>query len=65
MGTSTETTAATVERWRSRGRTTISIESNDDGEWRASQRGVDVVGRGETAALAAAAYCLRVEAGDE
>lgn len=64
MNTSTEP-AATVGRWRIRGRTTIVLETNADGEWRASQPGVDVAGRGETAALAASAYCRRVEGADE
>lgn len=65
MGTSIETAAATVERWRTRGWTTIVLESNEHDEWRASQHGVDVTGRGETAALAAADYCRRLEADDE
>lgn len=65
MGTSIESAATTVERWRTRGRTTITLESNDDGEWRATQHGVDVTGRGETAALAAADYCRRLEERDE
>lgn len=64
MGTSIETTAATVDQWRIRGRTTIVLESNGD-EWRASQHGVDVTGRGETAALAAAEYCHLLEERDE
>lgn len=61
MGTSTEIAASSVERWRIRGRTTIRLESNGDGEWRATQRGVDVTGRGATAAVAAANYCRRLE----
>ena len=65
MGTSAERAAATVERWRTRGRTTIVLERVGDDEWRASQEGVDVEGRGESAALAAADYCRRVEAADE
>jgi hypothetical protein len=65
MGTRIETAAATVERWRTCGWTTIVLEANGDDEWRASQQGVDVTGPGETAALAAADYCRRVEADDE
>ena len=64
MGTNVEATRAAVERRRTRGRTTIALETNDDGEWRASQRGVDVTGRGETTPLAVAAYCRRLEAED-
>ena len=64
MGTSAETAARTVEGWRTRGRTTIVLESNGD-EWRASQRGVDVMGRGATATAAVTDYCRRLEDGDE
>lgn len=64
MRTDVKTAATAVERWRTRGWTTIVLESNDE-EWRASQHDVDVTGRGETAALAAADYCHRLEAGDE
>lgn len=53
-----------VERWRTRGWTTIVLERRGDEEWRATQDGVDVEGRGTTAAGAAAAYCRRVS-GDE
>ncbi len=65
MGTSVESPAATVDRWRTRGRTTIVLETNDDGEWRASQEGVSVEGRGDSAASAAANYCRRLEGRDE
>lgn len=65
MGTNIEVTTATVERWRTRGSTTIVLETNEDGEWRASQRGVDLTGRGETAALAVAEYCRRIEGNSE
>jgi hypothetical protein len=55
----------TVRDWRTRGWTTIVLETAGD-EWRATQEGVDIEGRGETAALAAADYCRRVEArGDD
>lgn len=40
-------------------------ENGESGEWRATQDGVPVVGRGETAAQAAAAYCRKVDALDE
>lgn len=65
MGTSMETAARTVERWRTRGWTTIVLDEREDGEWRATQHGIDVEGRGETAALAAADYCRRVEGANE
>jgi hypothetical protein len=65
MGTSIDADATTVERRQARGRTTIALEATRDGGWRATQDGVDVVGRGETAALAAADYCRRVEEADE
>lgn len=60
MDTSSEPVARTDDQWRTRGTTTIRVERRD-GEWRASQRGVDVTGRGESAALAAADYCQRLE----
>ncbi|MFB6137383.1 MAG: hypothetical protein ABEJ42_03445 [Halobacteriaceae archaeon] len=44
-----------------RGRTVIELERAGDG-WTATQRGVDLVGRGPTAARAAAAYCRLVVA---
>lgn len=56
--------ADAVERWQTRGWTTVVLEQRDDGEWRATQAGVDCEGRGETAASAAAAYCRRI-GGDE
>lgn len=52
-------------RWRSRGLTTIVFAERDDGTWRATQRGVDVVGYGATAADAAAAYCRRMRSGED
>lgn len=52
------------DAWYRRQWTTIVLEA-DDGGWRATQTGVDVEGRGETAADAAADYCRRVaETGD-
>ncbi len=39
--------------------TTIELEQDGDA-WRATQQGVDLVGRGETAASAAANYCQLV-----
>jgi hypothetical protein len=45
--------------------TPIVLEEHDDGSWRATQRGVPVEGRVETAAAAAAAYCRNVESSDE
>jgi len=65
MGTSIDAAATTAERRQVRGRTTIALEMARDGGWRATQDGVDVVGRGETAALAAADYCRCVEEADE
>lgn len=37
--------------------TTLQLEPTDDGHWRATQRDVELTGRGETAAQAAANYC--------
>lgn len=37
--------------------TTLLLEQTEDGAWRATQAGVDLVGRGPSAALAAARYC--------
>lgn len=65
MGTSTETVDRTVRQWQRRGWTTIVLEEHEDGRWRATQEGVACEGVGETAALAAAAYCRRVEGRDE
>jgi len=45
--------------WYRRQWTTIVLEADDSG-WRATQTGVDVEGRGETAADAAADYCRLV-----
>lgn len=52
------------ESWYARGFTTLVLEQNDRGEWRARQDGVDAVGRGETAQRAAADYCLRLAEDD-
>ena len=41
--------------------TTIQLEPTDDGHWRATQADVDLLGRGETAAAAAANYCELVD----
>lgn len=65
MSTDLDDAKATVAEWRTRGWTTILLEERDDGGWRATQGGVSVEGRGETAALAAAEYCRRVEGTDE
>jgi hypothetical protein len=53
----------TAERHRTHW-TTIVLEERRDGSWRATQRGVPVEGRAETAAAAAGAYCRKVENGD-
>jgi len=37
--------------------TTIRLERAEDGAWRATQPDVELVGRGQTAARAAAHYC--------
>jgi hypothetical protein len=42
--------------------TTVVLESRD-GEWLATQGGIPVEGRGETAAEAAAAYCRKIDEG--
>ncbi|MFB6150188.1 MAG: hypothetical protein ABEJ40_00130 [Haloarculaceae archaeon] len=47
--------------WRTEGLTTLTLERNESGQWRATQEGVDAVGRGETAQRAAANYCHAVE----
>jgi len=44
--------------------TTVVLEEQSDGQWLATQRGVDVEGHGETAAEAATEYCRRVEHGE-
>jgi hypothetical protein len=41
--------------------TTVLIDKCDDGEWVATQRYVDLVGLGETAAEAATQYCSLVD----
>lgn len=71
MGTNTESTNGsnredesdeeTARRWRNARMTTVILNKEDDGEWDATQRGVDVVGHGETAADAAATYCRLVD----
>lgn len=45
-----------------RGRTLIELRQDADGEWTATQLGVETVGTGETAALAAMQYCRRIAA---
>lgn len=40
--------------------TTVVLDKTDDGEWYATQRGVDLFGHGQTAADAAATYCRLV-----
>lgn len=42
--------------------TTVVLEERGD-EWLATQGGIPVEGRGETAAAAAAAYCRKIEEG--
>lgn len=73
MGTETDRVTATnstaeyerqVAEWYRRRTTTIVLEETDDGDWHATQRGVDVHGYGETAAAAAAAYCRRIDGND-
>ncbi len=51
----------TARRWRNARMTTVILDKEDDGEWYATQRGVDIVGHGETAAEAAATYCRLVD----
>lgn len=45
-----------------RGRTLIELRQDADGEWTATQLGVETVGTGGTAALAAMQYCRRIAA---
>lgn len=42
--------------------TTVVLEERN-GEWLATQGGIPVEGRGETAAAAAAAYCRKIDEG--
>lgn len=56
---------ATPARWHVRGRTTIELRQRGPDEWLATQRGVDVEGRGDSAAAAAAAYCRTVDGGGD
>lgn len=42
------------------GRTTLELTQLKDNRWRATQRDVDLVGYGETGALAAMDYCRKV-----
>jgi len=42
--------------------TTVVLEERE-GEWLATQGGIPVEGRGETAAAAAAAYCRKIDDG--
>jgi len=44
--------------------TTVVLEEQPDGQWLATQYGVDVEGHGATAAEAATEYCRRVEHGE-
>lgn len=50
---------------RQRGRTLIELRQHADGEWTATQLGVDTVGTGETAALAAMHYCRHIAEGTD
>jgi len=71
MGTNTESADGTdrvdesyretARRWRNARMTTVLLDKRGDGEWFATQRGVDLVGEGETAAEAAAEYCRLVD----
>lgn len=56
---------ATPARWRVRGHTTIELRQRGPDEWLATQRGVDVEGRGQSAAAAAAAYCRAIDGNDD
>jgi hypothetical protein len=52
--------------WQTEGYTTLVLERDKLGQWRASQDGIDTYGHGETAQTAAANYCRTVvEATDE
>jgi hypothetical protein len=51
----------TACRWRNARTTTVILDKEDEGEWYATQRGVDLVGHGETAVEAAAEYCQLVD----
>jgi len=44
--------------------TTVVLKEQPDGQWLATQHGVDVEGHGPTAAAAATEYCRRVEHGE-
>lgn len=50
----------TVDSTVQQGRTLIELSRRDDGTWLATQPCVDVVGEGETGALAAMEYCRKV-----
>lgn len=65
MATKTDSVETVGERWRTRGRTTIELRQNDCGEWLATQYGVEVMGRGHSAAAAAADYCRAIDAGQD
>ncbi|MFQ3293226.1 MAG: hypothetical protein ACI9PP_000109 [Halobacteriales archaeon] len=56
-----ESYAETAQRWMNPRTTTVVLDEREDGTWFATQRGVDVVGQGETAAKAAAEYCRLVD----
>ena len=43
--------------------TTVLLEERSDGEWLATQGGIPVEGRGQTAAEAAAEYCRKIDDG--
>lgn len=62
--TTTGEAESTVDDLQKRGSTTIRLEKRDDVQWFATQGGVPVEGRGESAAEAAAEYCRKVESMD-
>lgn len=43
----------------------LELREQDDGRWTATQTGIDIVGTGETAALAAMAYCRHIAEGTD
>lgn len=43
------------------GRTTIELYTTESARWLATQRGVDVVGRGATAARVVGEYCRKLD----
>lgn len=46
-----------------RGRTMLELMQLDDDRWRATQRDVEIIGHGETGALAAMDYCRKIAEG--